>query len=177
MTETTSDASAKARAGANGAAKTPLKIERVWTKAGVHPYDDVTWERRDVVQTDWRSGVAIFEPHGVEFPEFWSLNASTIVTTKYFRGAVGSAERENSLKQLIDRVVLTYTRAGQEHGYFSKDEQAEIFEHELTYMLLHQVFSFNSLVLFNVGSSSQQQVSACFILAVVDSIITILHWY
>src|SRR5690625_226526 len=177
MTETTSDASAKARAAANGAAKTPLKIERVWTKAGVHPYDDVTWERRDVVQTDWRSGETIFEQHGVEFPEFWSLNASTIVTTKYFRGAVGSAERENSLKQLIDRVVLTYTRAGKEHGYFQSDEEAEIFEHELTYMLLHQVFSFNSPVWFNVGTSSPQQVSACFILSVDDSMDSILNWY
>src|SRR5690625_7867890 len=103
MTETTSDASAKARAAANGAAKTPLKIERVWTKAGVHPYDDVTWERRDVVQTDWRSGEAIFEQHGAECPEVWSLNASTIVTTKYFRGSVGSAELENTLTPHNDR--------------------------------------------------------------------------
>jgi len=177
MTETTSDTSAKKRAGANGAAKAPLKMERVWTKAGVHPYDDVTWERRDVVQTDWRTGETIFEQHGVEFPESWSLNASTIVTTKYFRGAVGSPDRENSLKQLIDRVVLTYTRAGKEHGYFSSDEQAEIFEHELTYMLLHQVFSFNSPVWFNVGTSSPQQVSACFILSVDDSMDSILNWY
>jgi len=176
MTETASGASASARASKNGA-KTPLKIERVWTKPGVHPYDDVKWERRDVVQTDWRTGETIFEQHAVEFPDFWSLNASTIVTTKYFRGAVGSPERENSLKQLIDRVVLTYTRAGQEHGYFSTDEQAEIFEHELTYMLLHQVFSFNSPVWFNVGTSSPQQVSACFILAVDDSMDSILNWY
>src|SRR5690625_6936605 len=98
MTETTSDASAKARAAANGAAKTPLKIERVWTKAGVHPYDDVTWERRDDVQTDWRSGETISEQHGVEFPEFWSLNACRIVTTNYFRSSVGSAVRENYIQ-------------------------------------------------------------------------------
>src|SRR5690625_6345987 len=100
MTETTSDASAQERATVNGAARKPLKNERVWTKPGVQPYDDVKWERRDVVQTDWRTGETIFEQHGVEFPESWSLNASTIVTTKYFRGAVGSAERVNSLKQL-----------------------------------------------------------------------------
>src|SRR5690625_7991271 len=106
MTETTSDASAKARAAANGAAKTPLKIERVWTKAGVHPYDDVTWERRDVVQTDWRSGETIFEQHGVEFPEFWSLNASTIVTTTYCRGSGGSTARQSCLELLIDRLVM-----------------------------------------------------------------------
>src|SRR5699024_10156540 len=150
---------------------------RVWTKPGVHPYDDVEWERRDVVQTDWRTGETIFEQHGVEFPTFWSLNASTIVTTKYFRGAVGSPQREQSLKQLIDRVVLTYTRAGNEHGYFADEEQAEIFEHELTYMLLHQVFSFNSPVWFNVGTNSPQQVSACFILSVDDSMESILNWY
>src|SRR5690625_4697130 len=112
MTETTSDAYAKARAAGDGAAKTLLKSERVGTKAGVHPYDDVTWERRDVVQTDWGSGETIFEQHGVEFPEFWSLNASTIVSTKYFRGAVGSTERENSLKQLIDRVRSEERRVG-----------------------------------------------------------------
>src|ERR687889_2153906 len=85
-----------------------LKIDRVFSTEGVHPYDEVTWERRDVVQTNWKTGENVFEQRGVEFPDFWSVNASTIVTTKYFRGAVGSAEREQSLKQLLDRVVLTY---------------------------------------------------------------------
>jgi ribonucleoside-diphosphate reductase alpha chain len=154
-----------------------LDIQRVYTTPGVHPYDAVTWERRDVVQTNWKTGENVFEQRGVEFPDFWSVNASTIVTTKYFRGAVGSPERETSLKQLLDRVVLTYTAAGKEHGYFSSDEDAEIFEHELTHMLLHQVFSFNSPVWFNVGTSSPQQVSACFILAVDDSMDSILNWY
>ena len=101
----------------------------------------------------------------MEFPDFWSINASTIVTTKYFRGAVGSDTRESSLRQLIDRVVLTYTQAGREYGYFATEDDAIIFEHELTYMLLHQVFSFNSPVWFNVGTVSPQQVSACFILS------------
>ena len=96
-----------------------LTIDRVYTTEGVHPYDAVTWERRDVVQTNWRTGENVFEQRGVEFPDFWSVNASTIVTTKYFRGAVGSAEREQSLRQLLDRVVLTYTAAGKEHGYFA----------------------------------------------------------
>src|SRR5690625_1595824 len=177
MTETAPETSTRSRAQKNGAAKKKLKIERVWTKPGVHPYDDVEWERRDVVQTDWRTGETIFEQHGVEFPTFWSLNASTIVTTKYFRGAVGSPQREQSLKQLIDRVVLTYTKAGQDHGYFKTKADAEVFEHELTYMLLHQVFSFNSPVWFNVGTSSPQQVSACFILSVDDSMESILNWY
>jgi len=157
--------------------KTGLTLERVYTTEGVHPYDQVTWERRDVVQTNWKTGENVFEQRGVEFPDFWSVNASTIVTTKYFRGAVGSPDREQSLRQLLDRVVLTYTKAGKEHGYFATDADAEIFEHELTYMLLHQIFSFNSPVWFNVGTSSPQQVSACFILAVDDSMDSILNWY
>ena len=154
-----------------------LTMERLYTTPGVHPYDEVTWERRDVVQTNWKTGENVFEQRGVEFPDFWSLNASTIVTTKYFRGAVGTDQREWSLRQLIDRVVLTYTKAGKEYGYFAADTDAEIFEHELTWMLLHQVFSFNSPVWFNVGTSSPQQVSACFILSVDDTMDSILNWY
>src|SRR3954467_5569379 len=129
-----------------------LTVERVYTTAGVHPYDEVTWERRDVVQTNWKAGEKIFEKKAVEVPDFWSANASTIVTTKYFRGALGTDVREWSLKQLLDRVVLTYTKAGKDHGYFATDADAEVFEHELTWMLLHQVFSFNSPVWFNVGT-------------------------
>jgi ribonucleoside-diphosphate reductase alpha chain len=154
-----------------------LRIDRVWTTAGVHPYDEVTWERRDVVMTNWRDGSINFEQRGVEFPETWSVNAANIVTTKYFRGAVGTPQRESSLRQLIDRVVGTYRRAGEEYGYFASAEDAEVFDHELTWMLLHQVFSFNSPVWFNVGTSSKQQVSACFILAVDDSMDSILDWY
>ena len=154
-----------------------LTIERVWTTEGVHPYDEVTWERRDVVMTNWRDGTVNFEQRGVEFPDFWSVNATNIVTSKYFRGAVGSEQRESSLRQLIDRVVKTYRAAGERHGYFATSGDAEIFEHELTWMLLHQVFSFNSPVWFNVGTSSKQQVSACFILAVDDSMDSILDWY
>ncbi|MEV0729117.1 vitamin B12-dependent ribonucleotide reductase [Polymorphospora sp. NPDC050346] len=154
-----------------------LKVERVWTTEGVHPYDEVTWERRDVVMTNWRDGSVNFEQRGVEYPTSWSVNAANIVTTKYFRGAVGTPEREWSLRQLIDRVVKTYRKAGEEHGYFALPKDAEIFEHELTSMLLNQVFSFNSPVWFNVGTQSPQQVSACFILAVDDSMDSILDWY
>ncbi|MDG4823741.1 vitamin B12-dependent ribonucleotide reductase [Asanoa sp. WMMD1127] len=168
-------AAGKSRARAVGA--TGLKVERVWTTDGVHPYDEVAWERRDVVMTNWRDGSINFEQRGVEFPESWSVNAANIVTTKYFRGAVGTPEREWSLKQLIDRVVKTYRKAGEEYGYFANSGDADIFEHELTYMLLHQVFSFNSPVWFNVGTPSPQQVSACFILAVDDSMDSILDWY
>ena len=154
-----------------------LTVERVFSTAGTHPYDQVTWERRDVVQTNWKTGEVVFEQKGVEFPDFWSVNASTIVTTKYFRGAVGHDNREWSLKQVIDRVVLTYTKAGKENGYFATPNDAEVFEHELTYMLLHQIFSFNSPVWFNVGTAAPQQVSACFILSVDDTMESILNWY
>jgi ribonucleoside-diphosphate reductase alpha chain len=172
MTETTSG---PARAG-KGARK-GLTMRRIYTREGVHPYDTVTWERRDVVMTNWRDGSVNFEQHGVEFPDSWSVNAANIVTTKYFRGAVGTPQREWSLKQLVDRVVGTYTRAGRENGYFATPADAEIFEHELTHALIHQVFSFNSPVWFNVGTSSPQQVSACFILAVDDTMDAILDWY
>jgi ribonucleoside-diphosphate reductase alpha chain len=154
-----------------------LTINRIYTTEGVHPYDQVNWEFRDVVQTNWKNGETIFEQRGAEFPEFWSLNASTIVTTKYFRGAMGTEEREFSLRQLINRVVLTYTQAGRDNGYFATEEDATIFEHEMTYMLLNQVFAFNSPVWFNVGTKSPQQVSACFILSVDDSMESILNWY
>ena len=157
--------------------KKGLSIERIYTTAGVHPYDSVKWERRDVVQTNWKSGEVIFEQKSVEYPDFWSVNASTIVTTKYFRGALGAENREYSLKQVIDRVVLTYTKAGKDNGYFASDEDALVFEHELTYMLMNQIFSYNSPVWFNVGTAAPQQVSACFILSVDDTMESILNWY
>jgi len=157
--------------------KNGLTISRVFTTPGVHPYDEITWERRDVVQTNWKTGETIFEQKDVEFPASWSINATTIVTTKYFRGAVGTSAREWSLKKLVDRVVLTYTAAGRQHGYFATEQDAEVFEHELTWMLIHQVFSFNSPVWFNVGTPSPQQVSACFILSVDDTMDSILNWY
>jgi ribonucleoside-diphosphate reductase alpha chain len=167
----------KAPAGRVRASAAGVRVERVWTTEGVHPYDEVAWERRDVVMTNWRDGSINFEQRGVEFPDFWSVNAANIVTTKYFRGAVGTPEREWSLRQLIDRVVSKYRAAGEEHGYFATPDDGEIFAHELTWMLLHQVFSFNSPVWFNVGTPSPQQVSACFILAVDDSMDSILDWY
>ncbi|GAA3802350.1 vitamin B12-dependent ribonucleotide reductase [Nocardioides panacisoli] len=171
MTETASTS-----AGTTGA-QPGLKIERVFSTEGTHPYDEITWERRDVVQTNWKTGETVFEQRGVEFPDFWSVNASTIVTTKYFRGAVGTPERETGLKQLIDRVVGKYVEAGVANGYFETDTDAEVFEHEMTWLLVHQYFSFNSPVWFNVGTKSPQQVSACFILSVDDSMDSILNWY
>ncbi|MFD8752187.1 vitamin B12-dependent ribonucleotide reductase [Kitasatospora sp. NPDC059577] len=182
MTDTTSGSargskSEKAAAKGAKASKGGLRTERIYTTPGVHPYDEVRWERRDVVMTNWRDGSINFEQRGVEFPDFWSVNAVNIVTSKYFRGAVGTPQREWSLKQIIDRVVLTYRAAGEKHGYFATKDDAEVFEHELTHALLHQVFSFNSPVWFNVGTKQPQQVSACFILSVDDSMESILDWY
>lgn len=154
-----------------------LTMNRLFSTEGTHPYDLVKWERRDVVQNNWKTGEVVFEQKNVEFPDFWSVNASTIVTTKYFRGAVGHENREWSLKQVIDRVVNKYTEAGLIGGYFATEKDGEIFRMELTHMLLHQMFSFNSPVWFNVGTSAPQQVSACFILSVDDSIGSILNWF
>ena len=137
MTDTVNAATGTKKSGKG------LTMTRLYTTEGVHPYAEVIWENRDVVQTNWKTGETVFEQRGVEFPDFWSVNASTIVTTKYFRGQVGTDSRERTLRQLLDRVVLTYTKAGKEHGYFATPKDAEIFEHELTWMLLHQVFSFN----------------------------------
>ncbi|MBR8740315.1 vitamin B12-dependent ribonucleotide reductase [Nocardiopsis sp. MG754419] len=173
MTETTSgSAGRKGRKAPKG-----LKIERVFTTPGTHPYDTLGWERRDVVMTNWRDGSVNFEQRGVEFPASWTMNATQIVASKYFRGALGTPEREWSLKQLIDRVVGVYTESGRANGYFASDEDAEIFDHELKYALAHQYFSFNSPVWFNVGTTSSQQVSACFILSVDDTMESILDWY
>ncbi|HEU5355448.1 MAG TPA: vitamin B12-dependent ribonucleotide reductase, partial [Actinocrinis sp.] len=188
MTETISGPARKAGKqhgvpGQSGAAQKQsgpsrgLRVERVFTKPGVHPYDEIEWERRDVVMTNWRDGSINFEQKGVEFPAFWSVNAANIVTTKYFRGAQGTDQREWSLRQVVDRVVKTYRKAGEEHGYFAAAEDAEIFEHELTHALVHQIFAFNSPVWFNVGTKSPQQVSACFILSVDDTMDSILNWY
>ena len=158
-------------------ASTGLRVERIFTEAGVHPYDTVTWERRDVVLTNWRDGSINFEQRGVEFPDFYSVNAANIVTSKYFRGAVGTELRECSLRQLIDRVVDSYSAAGLANGYFATAADAEVFNHELKYALLHQYFSFNSPVWFNVGTPAPQFVSACFILSVEDDMDSILDWY
>ncbi|MET9344776.1 MULTISPECIES: vitamin B12-dependent ribonucleotide reductase [unclassified Nonomuraea] len=171
MTETVSGSATR------GGRRKGLKMKRIFTTPGVHPYDEITWERRDVVMTNWRDGSINFEQRGVEFPDFWSVNAANIVTTKYFRGAVGTPQREWSLKQLVDRVVGMYTRTAVENGYFASDEDVEIFDHELKHALVNQVFAFNSPVWFNVGTQSPQQVSACFILAVDDTMESILDWY
>src|SRR5258708_22293574 len=157
MTETTASGAAQ---GSTGARK-GLTIRRIHTREGVHPYDEVTWERRDVVMTNWRDGSVNFEQDGVEFPEFWSVNAANIVTTKYFRGALGTVQREWSLKQLVDRVVGAYGAAGREHGYFGTEQDAASFEHKLKHALSHQGFNSNSPAWFTLGTSSPRPGSAC----------------
>ncbi|MEU3017516.1 vitamin B12-dependent ribonucleotide reductase [Nocardiopsis sp. NPDC007018] len=168
---------ARKSSGTTGRAAGGLTIDRFNTTEGVHPYDTLEWELRDVVITNWRDGSVNFEQRGVEFPASWSVNATQIVASKYFRGTVGTPEREWSLKQLIDRVVGVYTETGRSHGYFATDKDAEVFDHELKYALAHQLFSFNSPVWFNVGTTSKAQVSACFILSVDDTMESILDWY
>jgi len=112
MTETAEATGGAAPRGGKRGRKGGLKMTRIFTTPGVHPYDEVEWERRDVVMTNWRDGSVSFEQRGVEFPSFWSVNATNIVTSKYFRGAVGTPQREWSLKQLVDRVVGVYVKTG-----------------------------------------------------------------
>ncbi len=154
-----------------------LKVDRVYTSPGKDPYDEVVWERSDIVLKNFRDGSTNFEQLDVEFPQFWSLNARQIMASKYFRGRQGTAEREWSLRQVIDRVVDKYVATGMLEHYFASAEDAEIFRDELKYMLLHQIFAFNSPVWFNVGTKGPQQVSACFLLAIDDSMESILNWY
>src|SRR4051812_50111319 len=127
--------------------------------------------------TNWRDGSINFEQRGVEFPAEWSINATNIVTTKYFRGAVGSPQRESSLRQLIDRVVLTYGAAGREYGYFASEGGAGIFEHELTRRVLHQGVSFHSPGWVNVGTSAPPQGRARFLLPAAGPLDSNLNLY
>ena len=158
--------------------QTGIGIARHFTTEGVHPYDEVTWERRDARITNYKDGSVAFEQLGVEFPVDWSLNATNIVAQKYFRGTLGTPEREVSLRQVIDRVADTITRWGIEGGYFIDDREAETFRAELKHLLVHQKAAFNSPVWFNIGVAGvPQQASACFILSVDDHMDSILNWY
>ncbi len=151
-----------------------LRIERRFTKPGVHPFDAVEWELRDA-RIGHGDSVA-FEQRDVEFPASWSQNATNIVAQKYFRGQLDSPARERSVKQMIGRVAGTIAGWGREGGYFATDEDADAFEAELTHILLHQMAAFNSPVWFNVGFEENPQCSACFILSVEDNMESILAW-
>jgi ribonucleoside-diphosphate reductase alpha chain len=155
-----------------------IGIRRHFTEVGVHPYDQVVWERRDARISNWKDGTVAFEQLGVEFPVSWSLNATNIVAQKYFRGTLGTAERESSLRQVIDRVADTITQWGVEGGYFADTDEAEAFRAELKFILVTQRAAFNSPVWFNIGVKGvPQQASACFILSVDDKMDSILNWY
>jgi ribonucleoside-diphosphate reductase alpha chain len=155
-----------------------IGIRRYFTEAGTHPYETIEWERRDARIPNYRDGTDAFFQPDVEFPVSWSQNATNIVAQKYFRGTLGTPERESSLRQVIDRIADTITDWGIRDGYFVDDDEAETFRDELKYVLVHQRAAFNSPVWFNIGVHGvPQQASACFILAVEDRMDAILNWY
>jgi ribonucleoside-diphosphate reductase alpha chain len=154
-----------------------LGVRRLFTTKGTHPYDELAWERRDAVIINWRDGTTAFEQRDLEFPVTWSQNATNIVAQKYFRGPLGTPQREHSVRQMVDRVAGTITRWGAEDGYFATDADSEAFQAELTHLLVNQKAAFNSPVWFNVGVEPEPQCSACFILSVSDTMPSILNWY
>ncbi|MEY2474786.1 MAG: ribonucleoside-diphosphate reductase alpha chain [Actinomycetota bacterium] len=155
-----------------------IGIRRQFTTEGVHPYETVEWQRRDARITNYRDGTVAFEQLDVEVPSTWSVNATNILAQKYFRGTLGTHERETSLKQVADRVVDTITAWGLKDGYFLDDAEAQVFSDELKYLIIHQKAAFNSPVWFNIGvKDTPQQASACFILSVDDKMRSILNWY
>jgi ribonucleoside-diphosphate reductase alpha chain len=157
-------------------AETPggLKIERRFSRPGVHPFDDVKWEKRVAEIKDGMTGEVAFRQENLEFPDFWSQRATDIVASKYFRGHIGKSNREHSLKQLIGRIVDTLAGWGRRMDYFASKDDAVNFNHELTHLLLHQMAAFNSPVQFNVGIKKKPQCSACFINSVDDSMNSIM---
>ena len=155
-----------------------IGVRRFFTTEDRHPYDEIVWDRRDARISNFRDGSVAFEQLHVEVPASWSFNATNILAQKYFRGTLGTPERETSLKQVVDRIVDTITTWGTEGDYFVDDEEAEAFRAELKHLLITQKAAFNSPVWFNIGVRGvPQQGSACFILAVNDSMRSILNWY
>ncbi|MGI9610424.1 MAG: vitamin B12-dependent ribonucleotide reductase, partial [Acidimicrobiia bacterium] len=158
--------------------QTGIGLRRHFTTPGAHPYDTVQWERRDARISNWKSGEVAFEQLGVEVPVSWSVNATNILAQKYFRGTLGTPQRESSLRQVADRVVDTITTWGRDGGYFVDDDEAEAFNAELKFLIISQRAAFNSPVWFNIGVAGvPQQASACFILSVEDRMDSILNWY
>jgi ribonucleoside-diphosphate reductase alpha chain len=150
-----------------------LTFERYFTRSGVDPFDTVEWERRDAVISG-ADGKVFFEQRGVEFPKSWSQTATNVVVQKYFRGTLGTPQREESVRAMIGRVADTIYGWGKTDGYFKSEQEAWAFRDELVHLLLHQKMAFNSPVWFNVGVEAQPQCSACFINSVDDSMASIL---
>ena len=150
-----------------------LTFPRRWTRLGVHPYDEIEWETR-IAAIGNEKGVNVFEQKDVEVPAFWSQLATNVVVSKYFRGHLGTPERETSVRQLIDRVVNTITSWAETKHYFATDEDLRAFQAELTHLLVHQKLAFNSPVWFNVGVEAHPQCSACFINSVQDTMSSIM---
>jgi ribonucleoside-diphosphate reductase alpha chain len=157
----------------HGHQATGLTFERRWTTPGVHPYDEIVWETRTAAIGN-ESGKLVFEQKDVEVPNFWSQLATNVVVSKYFRGHLGTEERETSVRQLIDRVVLTIAGWAETQHYFATDADLQTFQAELTHLLVHQKMSFNSPVWFNVGIEARPQCSACFINSVQDTMSSIM---
>jgi ribonucleoside-diphosphate reductase alpha chain len=153
-----------------------LHVQRYFTSDSIDPFDAVEWEKRSAVIAN-ESGDLVFEQRDVEIPKHWSQLATSVVVSKYFRGALNSPQRERSVRQMIGRVVHTIRGWGEQQGYFATADDAEIFADELTHLLVEQKASFNSPVWFNVGIESHPQCSACFILSVEDTMNSILDWY
>src|SRR5436190_1455497 len=167
---------ASTKTKAQGATKQGLSIERRFSTADTHPFDQLEWETRDALIGDPASPA--FEQKGVEFPKTWSQNATNIVAQKYFRGQLGAEDREASVRQMVARVAGRIAEAGREAGYFATAADADSFEAELTSILVNQKAAFNSPVWFNVGwrEPGKEQASACFILSVEDDMESILDW-
>ena len=158
---------------APGAGRTGLEFERYFSTPGLDPFDAVEWETRDALIGN-EKGEKVFEQKGVEVPKFWSQTATNVVVSKYFRGELGTPQRETSVRQLIGRVADSMTRWGRDGGYFASEESAAVFHAELAHILLNQYACFNSPVWFNVGIEEQPQCSACFINSVEDTMQSIL---
>ncbi len=160
------------RRAVNGTAFT---VERFFTRSGDDPFRDVEWELRTALISD-ENGNPFFEQKDVEIPKTWSQTATNVVVSKYFRGPLGTPQRERSVRQMIGRVAETITAWGVKDGYFEGDEEAQTFKDELSHLLINQKMAFNSPVWFNVGVEERPQCSACFILSVEDTMESILDW-
>src|SRR4030095_9148922 len=150
-----------------------LTFARFFTEAGVDPFDEVEWELRAALIGNER-GELVFEQRDVEMPKAWSQQATNIVVSKYFRGPLGTPQRERSVRQLIGRVVDTITAWGRTQRYFATEEDVRAFSDDLKHILLYQKAAFNSPVWFNCGFEKAPQCSACFINSVDDSLDSIL---